>query len=75
MSVHNVKPMLPSSCENSTLFRHGPPLLKNHEPPFLLSLREPICKDIDARNEPVSLQMGYPNSLSTCLSIEKNKED
>jgi hypothetical protein len=31
-------------------------MAKNHSSPLFSSIRRPICKDIGARNEPVSLQ-------------------
>lgn len=51
-----------------------PPMAQNHSSPLLSSIRRPICKEIGARNEPVSLQKGSQGSLFTCLSIKKTKK-
>jgi hypothetical protein len=64
-----------SSLRKSFPVSPRPPIAKNHSSPLFSSIRRPICKDIGPRNEPVSLQKDYQDSLSTCLSIEKNKED
>jgi len=63
-----------SSLRKSFPVSPPPPIAKNHSSPLFSSIHRPIGKDIGPRNEPVSLQKDYQDSLSTCLSIEKTKK-
>ena len=45
-----------SSLRKSFPVSPRPPMAQNHSSPLFSSIRRPICKDIGARNEPVSLQ-------------------
>ena len=47
-----------SSLRKSFPVSSRPPIAQNHSSPLFSSIRRPICKDISARNEPVSLQKG-----------------
>ena len=46
----------PSFLRKSFPVSPRPPMAKNHSSPLFSSISRPICKDIGARNEPVSLQ-------------------
>ena len=49
---------LSSSLRKSFPVSPQPPIAQNHSSPLFSSIRKPVCKDIGARNEPVSLQKG-----------------
>ena len=47
-----------SSLRKSFPVSPQPPIAQNHSSPLFSSIRKPVCKDIGARNEPVSYQKG-----------------